>query len=155
MNLKTINFITLVLFTICIGCERKTQNNDTNELIIEHFRLLNIHNLKDLAKQYSNDAMIRTPQSMAMGIGLVNLMRDYELDINYCKNIQFKIECIIASDSSIAVEYKIMGIPKKIAPPLITNFYPNGIDQSDCSIFRIKNKKIISETIYTNNITHD
>jgi hypothetical protein len=142
-----------MLLAFCVSCESRISNSE--KLVIEHFKLLNSHDLKNLAKQYSNKVTILSPGSPYLNICVYGLMRDYELYFTYCDATQFKIENIVATDSIVAVEYKIIGLPKKIGPALTTNFYPNGIELNNCSIFHIKDNKIISETIYSNKVLHD
>ena len=137
-------------------CKNPDLNKNAEKLITEHFRLLNAHNLKDLAKQYSAKAWIESPgmDNLPLG-GFHPSMREYELYFMYCDSTKFRVEQTLYNDSLVAVQYEITGRPKKLSPPLLTNFYPNGLDLENCSIFKIKGGKIVSESIYINHIVHD
>jgi hypothetical protein len=155
MDIKLNLSLIILMLLLCIGCEKTKTNGEAQKLIIEHFKLLNNQNLKSLKKQYSNDAIILSPKSPYLSIGVDGLMREYELYFTYCSNTLFKIQRIIATDSTVAIEYKIIGQSKKLKPPFLTNFYPNGIELNNCNVFKIKDGKIVNETIYSNNVSHD
>ncbi|HVV54796.1 MAG TPA: nuclear transport factor 2 family protein [Mucilaginibacter sp.] len=141
--------ISILLFVcLCNSCVRQDKTQSARNLIIEHFKLLNEHNLKDLAKEYSKNVFVVSPDCRSLG-GAEPIIRYYQLAFTYCKNTRFNVHEIIANDSVVVVKYDIMG-EKLTRPPTQTNFYPSGISVRECTVFKIKNNKIVDEDTYTN-----
>ena len=147
MHLKY-RFIILITCLLVLGFFSCTDKiNASQKLIEDHFKLLNEHNLKELAKQYSNKVTIVSPDVNSLPGSPKSLLRKYELYFTYCTDVEFKIKEIIVQDSLVVVQYEIIGSPVKYSPTT-TNFYPHGIHDRNCTVFKIKDNKIINEDIY-------
>src|SRR5579863_3107196 len=149
MQRRNLFFIVIILLFCSEGCKKADLSDENRKLIKEHFKLLNDHNLKELATQYSSKVLLIYPESAGVEWGPGALIRRYELCFTYCRDTRFKVEKIIVEDSIVVVKYDVVGEPVKKSPTQ-TNFYPYGIHTKNCTIFKIKNNKIVSEDIYTN-----
>ncbi len=150
MNRKIDYGVYVLSLTMALASCRNDSGADVKQKIIsEHFKLLNEHNLEALSKQYADSAKVTSPEISGIG-SKDSIINVYWLCFNYCADTKFKIERTIEKENTIVVEYEVSGTLTRNDPPPAPNIYPNGIHLKKCTIFKIDEGKITTESTYSN-----
>jgi hypothetical protein len=145
--LRPILFIVLVTsIAACNNQPEKTtisQTERSKQLIDEHFRYLNDHDLKSLTAQYANKAKITTSDWDGESYGPQGADQIFHQLFYVSPDAKYLVGDVINNDSTVVVEYDIVGLKEKADSPI-------RYDLHNCSIFKIKNNMITTEATYSN-----
>ncbi|PAW94486.1 hypothetical protein CKK33_13700 [Mucilaginibacter sp. MD40] len=139
----------LLLTVLIVGCNHQAEKpavipgEQFRQLIDEHFRYLNDHDLKAIVSQYADKSKITTTDWDGESYGPQGADQMFHQLFYTSPDAKYLVDNIINNDSTVVVEYDIVGLRDKPGSQLRH-------DQRNCSIFRIKNNKIISEATYSN-----
>jgi ketosteroid isomerase-like protein len=115
----------------------------SRQLVDEHFRYLNDHDLKSIVAQYADKARITTTGFDGESFGPRGADQVFHQLFYISPDAKYLVDKVINTDSTIVVEYDVVGLRDKAGNPI-------RYDQRSCSIFRIKDNKIASESTYSN-----
>ena len=126
----------------------------TTDLISEHFKLLNSHDINGLASEYAIDAMIYSPNWKGPKIGPTGITEVYSRYYKTTPDLAYAVSNIIKSGDNIIVQYSWGGTMSK--PENGEPSYMEGKKYmlECCAIFVIKNNKIIKETNYFDQVAY-
>ena len=144
-------YCTTGIFLMLFGLVGKAQ---TTDLISEHFKLLNNHDVKGLANEYAVDAMIYSPNWEGPKIGPSGITEVYTRYYKTTPDLVYTITSTIRSGDNIIVQYSWGGTMAK--PENGEPAYMEGKKYllQCCTIFVIKNNKIIKETNYFDQVAY-
>ncbi|RYU91585.1 nuclear transport factor 2 family protein [Mucilaginibacter terrigena] len=146
-TLRPILFI--LLATAFAACNNKpetpvvTQTEISKQLVNEHFRYLNDHDLKSLVAQYADKAKITTTDWDGESVGQQGADQIFHQLFYVSPDAKYLVDNMINTDSTVVVEYDIIGLKEKAGSPI-------RYDVRNASIFKIKGNKIVSEATYSN-----
>lgn len=141
-----ITFISIVLFAACNQEPEKptaVSGEQSRKLINLHFQYLNDHNLKDLVNQYAEKAKITTSDWDGESYGRQGADQMFHQVFYVSPDAKYLVDNVINNDSTMIVEYDVIGLRDKANSPI-------RYDLRNCSIFKIKNDRIVSEATYSN-----
>lgn len=147
ITLRPILFIILV--TAITACNNKPETpavsptEQSKQLIDEHFRYLNDHDLKSLIGQYADKAKITTNDWDGESYGPPGADQIFHQLFYVSPDAKYLVDNMINTDSTVVVEYDVVGLKEKVNSPI-------RYDLHNCSIFKIKNNKIVAEATYSN-----
>ncbi|MFA6247917.1 MAG: nuclear transport factor 2 family protein [Mucilaginibacter sp.] len=147
ITLRPILFI--ILATAIAACNNQpekpdvSQTEQSKQLIDEHFRYLNDHDLKSLIGQYADKAKITTSDWDGESYGPPGADQIFHQLFYVSSDAKYLVDNMINNDSTVVVEYDVVGLKEKANSPI-------RYDLHNCSIFKIKNNKIIAEATYSN-----
>ncbi|MDO3628148.1 nuclear transport factor 2 family protein [Mucilaginibacter sp. BT774] len=126
----------------------------TTDLISEHFKLLNSHNIQALASEYTDDAEIFSPNWQGAKIGPAGITEVYSRYYKTTPDLTYTVTNTIKSGDNIIVQYSWGGTMAK--PENGEPAYMEGKKYTlqCCAIFVIKNNKIIKETNYFDQVAY-
>ena len=147
INLRATLFMILsVAITACNNQPQKPAvipGEQSRQLIDEHFRYLNDHDLKNIVAQYSDKARITTTDYDGESFGPPGADKVFYQLFYVSPDAKYLVDKVINTDSTVVVEYDVLGLHEK---PGSTIRY----DERNCSIFRLKDNKITAEATYSN-----
>ncbi|MBB5394824.1 nuclear transport factor 2 family protein [Mucilaginibacter sp. AK015] len=135
-----------IAFTACNNKPDKPavgQSDISKQVIDEHFRYLNDHDLKSLVAQYDDKAKITTSDWDGENMGKQGADQIFHQLFYVSPDAKYLVDNIINNDSTVVVEYDVIGLKEKAGSPI-------RYDLRNCSIFRIKGDKITGEATYSN-----
>ncbi|MBD1384575.1 nuclear transport factor 2 family protein [Mucilaginibacter rigui] len=147
ITLRRILFI--ILATAIAACNNQpekpavSQTEQSKQLIDEHFRYLNDHDLKSLIGQYADKAKITTSDWDGESYGPPGADQIFHQLFYVSPDAKYLVDNMINTDSTVVVEYDVVGLKEKVNSPI-------RYDLRNCSIFKIKNNKIVAEATYSN-----
>jgi hypothetical protein len=147
ITLRPIVFI--LLATALTACNNKpetpaiSQTEASKQLIDEHFRYLNDHDLKSLIGQYADKAKITTIDWDGESFGPQGADQIFHQLFYVSPDAKYLVDNVINTDSSVVVEYDVVGLKERAGSPV-------RYDIRSCSVFKIKNNKITAEATYSN-----
>jgi ketosteroid isomerase-like protein len=147
ITLRPILFI--ILATLIAACNSKPEKppvsptEQSKQLIDEHFRYLNDHDLKSLVAQYADKAKITTSDWDGESYGPQGADQIFHQLFYVSPDAKYLVGNVINIDSTVVVEYDVVGLKEKAGSPI-------RYDLHNCSIFRIKDNKIAAEATYSN-----
>jgi len=139
----------LVALVILAGCsndkvETKADLTETSKQVInDHFRMLNEHDLKGLTAQYEGKARITTTDWDGVSFGPAGADQIFHQVFYVSPDAKYLVDNIVANDSTVVVEYDVVGLKEKYNSPI-------RYDVRNCSIFKVKNNQITGEATYSN-----
>jgi hypothetical protein len=142
-------FLFIALATASASCNNKpetpavSQTEISKQVIDEHFRYLNDHDLKNLVAQYDTKAKITTTNWDGESVGTQGADQIFHQLFYVSPDAKYLVDNIINTDSTVVVEYDVVGLKEKAGSPV-------RYDVRNCSIFKIKNNKIAAEATYSN-----
>ncbi|MBD1394741.1 nuclear transport factor 2 family protein [Mucilaginibacter glaciei] len=145
---RLILFSALSLTTLG-GCNSEPADNKpdpkaaTQQVINEHFQMLNAHDLKGLSTQYEVKAHITTPDFYGVAFGPQGADQIFHESFYLSPDAKYLVDNTIVNDSTAVVEYDVVGLKESHDSPI-------RYDLRNCSVFKIKNNKIVSEATYSN-----
>lgn len=145
--LRPILFIALAI--AIAACSNKPENKEGNQteiskqVIDEHFRYLNDHDLKSLVAQYDDKAKITTTEWDGESTGSKGADEIFHQVFYISPDAKYLVDNIINTDSTVVVEYDVVGLKEKAGSPV-------RYDVRNASIFKIKGNKIVGESTYSN-----
>ena len=113
------------------------------QLINQHFQYLNAHDLKGITAQYDDKAKITTTDGDGETFGPSGADQVFHQVFYVSPDAKYLVDNMIVNDSTVVVEYDIVGLREKYGSPI-------RYDKRNCSIFKVKNDRIISEATYSN-----
>ncbi|MBB3969248.1 nuclear transport factor 2 family protein [Mucilaginibacter phyllosphaerae] len=125
------------------GTAAVSQSEASKQVIDEHFRYLNDHDLKSLVAQYADKAKITTTDWDGETLGPQGADQVYHQVFYISPDAKYLVDNVINTDTTVIVEYDIIGLKEKAGSPI-------RYDVRNASIFKIKVNKIISEATYSN-----
>lgn len=139
------------VFVMLFGLITKAQ---TPDLITEHFKLLNSHDVNGLANEYAIDAMIYSPNWEGPKVGPSGITEVYNRYYKTTPDLAYTVTNAIKSGDNIIVQYSWGGTMAK--PENGEPAYMEGKKYTlqCCAIFVIKNNKIIKETNYFDQVAY-
>ena len=148
---RPLSCYSLVIFLVLSVQLTKAQ---TTDLISEHFKLLNSHDINGLAREYAIDAMIYSPNWEGPKIGPPGITEVYSRYYKTTPDLAYAVRNIIKSGDNIIVQYSWGGTMSK--PENGEPAYMEGKKYTleCCAIFVIKNNKIIKETNYFDQVAY-
>jgi hypothetical protein len=147
ITIRPILFVTLAA-TIA-ACNNKPETPAINQtevykqVIDEHFRYLNDHDLKSLIGQYADKAKITTTDWDGESFGPQGADQIFHQLFYVSPDAKYLVDNVINTDSTVVVEYDVVGLKEKTGSPV-------RYDIRNCSVFKIKNNKIATEATYSN-----
>ena len=132
-----------------VACNNKpetpaiSQTEASKQLIDEHFRYLNDHDLKSLIGQYADKAKITTTDWDGESFGPQGADQIFHQLFYVSPDAKYLVDNMINTDSTVVVEYDVVGLKEKAGSPV-------RYDIRNCSVFKIKNNKITAEATYSN-----
>jgi hypothetical protein len=120
-----------------------SQTDASKQLIDEHFRYLNDHDLKSLIGQYADKAKIITTDWDGESFGPQGADQIFHQLFYVSPDAKYLVDNIINTDSTVVVEYDVVGLKEKAGSPV-------RYDIRNCSVFKIKKNKITAEATYSN-----
>ncbi|MES2063353.1 MAG: nuclear transport factor 2 family protein [Bacteroidota bacterium] len=147
ITLRPILFI--ILATTIAACNNQPEKppvsptEQSKQLIDEHFRYLNDHDLKSLVAQYADKAKITTSDWDGESYGPPGADQIFHQLFYVSPDAKYLVGNVINTDSTVVVEYDVVGLKEKAGSPI-------RYDLHNCSIFRIKDNKIAAEATYSN-----
>jgi ketosteroid isomerase-like protein len=142
--------IVFILMSVAVAaCTNQPQKSAvipgerSRQLVDDHFRYLNDHDLKSIVAQYADKARITTTGFDGESFGPPGADQVFHQLFYISPDAKYLVDKVINTDSTIVVEYDVVGLREKAGSPI-------RYDQRSCSIFRIKDKKIASESTYSN-----
>ena len=141
------SFIFYAAFAILVWSGRIVEAQST-DLIDEHFKLLNSHNVKALANEYADDAQVFSPNWEGSKVGPAGIIEAYTRYFKTTPDLIYKVSNVIKSSDDVIVEYSWSGTMAK--PEAGEPAYMEGKKYTlqSCVIFVIKNNRIVKETNY-------
>jgi hypothetical protein len=133
--------IGLTVIALFTGCMHKS--DDQEQLINDHFKYLNTHNLAALRNQYTENADIAGTDLPGVKHGPVGADEEFHYTFLVSPLEQYLVKNIIHADSATIVEYEVRGMKPNMGP---RGYYI----YKGCTIFKIKDGKITSDITYTN-----
>ncbi|MFD0794480.1 nuclear transport factor 2 family protein [Mucilaginibacter litoreus] len=137
----------LIVFTSCHNPSEKpadtSRGDQSRQVIEEHFKYLNTHDLKGIVAQYADSAKITTADRDGESYGRQGADQMFHQMFYVSPDARYLVDDMIVTDSLVVVEYDATGLRTKANDPV-------RIDLRYCSIFTIKDGKIIREATYTN-----
>jgi len=126
----------------------------TTDLITEHFKLLNSHDIKGLANEYAIDAMIYSPNWEGPKIGPSGISEVYTRYYKTTPDLAYTVTNTIKSGDNVIVQYSWGGTMAK--PEAGEPAYMEGKKYTlkCCVVFVIVNNKIIKETNYFDQVAY-
>jgi steroid delta-isomerase-like uncharacterized protein len=148
---QPLSYYSLIIFWVFSLQSAKAQ---TTDLITEHFKLLNSHDIKGLADEYAIDAMIYSPNWEGAKIGPRGITEVYNRYYKTTPDLAYTVTNVIQSGDNIIVQYSWSGTMSK--PENGEPAYIEGkkYQLQCCAIFVIKNNKIIKETNYFDQVAY-
>lgn len=134
--------IAIAIFTV-ICFESCLKKNDVNRRIVEdHFKYMNQHNLAAIKSQYADSASLYSYVMPGNKRGPLGADEIFHFQFFQSPNEQYKVVDIIDSDTATVVQYDVRGY-------LSLSIMRSGYGFRNCSVFKIRNGKIIDEVDYT------
>lgn len=146
--------LSLCSISICLVAFALTTRAQSIDLITEHFKLLNSHDIPGLAAQYSDDAQIFSPNWEGAKVGPAGITEVYIRYYRTTPDLSYTITNIIKSGDNVIVQYSWGGTMAK--PEANEPAYMEGkkYKLQCCVIFVITNNKIIKETNYFDQVAY-
>lgn len=113
------------------------------QVMNEHFQFLNAHDLKGLSTQYDTKAKITTSDFYGVAFGPQGADQIFHELFYISPDAKYLVDNTIVNDSTAIVEYDVVGLRESHDSPI-------RYDLRNCSIFKIKNNRIVSEATYSN-----
>lgn len=138
--------VTLCLFAACVHTEIDSKPNPAlaaKQVVVEHFQMLNAHDLKGLTAQYIAKARITTTDWDGVAFGPQGADQVFHQLFYISPDAKYLVDNMIVNDSTVVVEYDIVGLKEKYNSPI-------RYDSRNCSIFKIHNNHISGEATYAN-----
>ncbi len=139
-------FVFVSVIILLIGV--KTTYAQSSDLIAEHFKALNSHDIKTLASEYADDAQIFSPNWEGAKVGPAGIMEAYTRYYKTTPDLAYTITNTIKAGDNVIVEYSWSGTMAKPEPGEPAYMEGKKYTLKSCVIFVIKNNKIIKETNY-------
>ena len=140
-------FCVILLFAACNNKPESTTTTNkadaAKQLIDQHFKLLNDHDLKGLVGQYADKARISTTDWDGVSYGQQGADQIFHALFYISPDAKYLVDNMITNDSTVVVEYDVIGLKDKAESAI-------RYDSRNCSIFYIRNNKISSEATYAN-----
>lgn len=147
ITLRPILFVLLAAaFAACNNKPEKPVVNQaelSKQIIDEHFRYLNDHDLKSLVEQYADKAKITTTDWDGEAFGPRGADQLFHQLFYVSPDAKYLVDDMINTDSTVVVEYDVVGLKEKAGSPI-------RYDIRNCSVFKLKDNKIIAESTYSN-----
>jgi hypothetical protein len=143
------SILVVVLTSAITACSHQpekpavSRGEQSRQLIDEHFRYLNDHDLKNIVAQYADKAKIITTDWDGESYGPPGADQVFHQLFYVSPDAKYLVDKMINTDSTIVVEYDVVGLHEKAGSPI-------RYDLHNCSIFRIKDNKIAAESTYSN-----
>ena len=146
--LSLCSIVVILLGFAQIACAQST------ELVTEHFRLLNNHDIKGLSSEYADDAQIFSPNWEGAKVGPTGITEVYTRYYKTTPDLAYNITNIIKAGDDMIVQYNWGGTMAK--PETGEPAYMEGKKYTlkCCVIFVIVNNKIIKETNYFDQVSY-
>lgn len=143
-NNRLFLFPCIITMLVCVQSIYAQSSN----LIDEHFKALEAHDIKAIAKGYADDAQAYSPNWEGAKTGSAGITEVYTRYFSSTPDLAYKVTNVINASENIVVEYTVTGTLSN--PESGTPDYMKGkkYTLNYCSIFTIKNDKIIKETDY-------
>ncbi|TWR31581.1 nuclear transport factor 2 family protein [Mucilaginibacter pallidiroseus] len=147
-NLRLITCTTAFALALAACDTKKTEPapspaESNAKLIKEHFQLLNEHELKPLIAQYDTKAVIVTSDYPGELHGQPGADQVFHQTFYVSPDAKYLVGNTIINDTVAVVEYDVIGLREGHDSPI-------RYDVRNCSVFKIKDNKIISEATYVN-----
>lgn len=139
---------------ICLTCFTPISRAQSTDLISEHFKLLNSHNIQGLASEYADDAQIFSPNWEGAKIGPSGISEVYTRYYKTTPDLVYTITNTIKAGDNVIVQYSWGGTMAK--PEAGEPAYMGGKKYilQCCVVFVIKNNKILKETNYFDQVAY-
>ena len=127
----------IISFTAC------TKKNDVNRQLVEdHFKYMNRHNIDALKNQYADTAVLYSYVVPGQKRGPLGADEIYHFMFFATPNEQYRILDIMDNDTATVIQYDVRGF-------LSLNNLRSGYGYRGCMILKIKDGKIINEVNYS------
>jgi len=134
--------IAIIVFAI-ISFAACTRKNEVNRKVIDdHFKYMNEHNLPAIKSQYADSAFLDSYIMPGYKRGPLGADEIYHFQFFQSPNEQYRVVDMIDNDTTTIVQYDVRGY-------LSTSIVRSGYSFRNCSIFKIRDGKIVSEITYT------
>jgi hypothetical protein len=127
---------------LLFSCSQPKTDDVVKDLITNHFKFLNAHNLDSIRTEYTDHAYITSPDNRGAQPGPLGADEVFHYTFFAYPAIQYLVNHVTVTDSSAVVQYEVRGGER--ANPKMFFMYKG------CSIFRIRDAKIDTEVIYSN-----
>src|SRR6202000_208075 len=139
-------FVFVSIIILFIGV--KTTYAQSSDLITEHFKALNSHDIKILASEYADDAQIFSPNWEGAKVGPAGITEAYTRYYKTTPDLVYTITNTVKAGDNVIVEYSWSGTMAKPEPGEPAYMEGKKYTLKSCVIFVIKNNKIVKETNY-------
>jgi len=143
----------LIPCTLCIGCSSHSQTINTKKLATEWINILNKHDTVALALLYSDSVTMESPNWEGIRIGRAVVKDTYSRYFASTPDMQQEITDIIASDSTVVIEYTFAGTllnPEKNTPEYM---HGKKYKLSACTVMSIRKGKITRQQTYFDQVS--
>lgn len=143
----------LITGTLCIGYSSHSQTLNTRDLATEWINILNKHDTIALASLYSDSVQLESPNWEGIRTGLAVVKETYSRYFTSTPDMQQEITDIIATDSTIVIEYTFRGTllnPEKNTPEYMRGKKYN---LSACTVMSIRKGKITKQQTYFDQVS--
>jgi steroid delta-isomerase-like uncharacterized protein len=135
-------------FTILIFIAFGSAYGQSSKLIDEHFKALSSHDVKAIAAGYSEDAQVYSPNWEGVKTGPVGVTEVYSRYFSSTPDLFYKVTNTILAGDNVIVEYTSGGTLSNPEGETPTYMKGKKYTLNYCTIFTVKNGKIIKETDY-------
>ena len=155
MKMKKFLFTILIIFLLIFlkYSSVYTQPKQHVNIIKEHFKDLNDHNISALIQLYAENAKIESTGFDSVRIGHKGLEEVYSRYFLSSPDLKYQINNIIYSKDFIIVEYIFSGTMKKVEDKFSEFMLDKAYKLKACSIFKILENKIVSSSTYFDQVS--
>jgi len=143
----------LITSTLCIGYSSYSQTLNTRDLATEWINILNKHDTVALASLYSDSVKLESPNWEGIKTGRAVAKETYSRYFASTPDMQQEITDIIATDSTIVIEYTFRGTllnPEKNTPEYMRG---KKYKLSACTVMGIRKGKITKQQTYFDQVS--
>jgi len=119
-----------------------------SNLIEEHYKAINAHDIKAIASGYAADSQLISPNSEGAVNGIEGATNFFTRYFKSTPDLAYTVTNMITANNNVIIEYTFAGILSN--PEAGTPGYMKGKKYTlkGCAIFEIKDNKIVKETNY-------
>ncbi|MBS1501536.1 MAG: ester cyclase [Bacteroidetes bacterium] len=143
---KTTTLLACGIFILLAGIQNAY--GQTSNVIDEHYKAINNHDVKTIAAEYAADAQAFSPNWQGAKVGPDGATDTFSRYFKSTPDLSYTVNNTINSGNSVVVEYIFTGTlsaPEAGTPGYMKN---KKYTLQGCAVFVLKDNKIIKETNY-------
>jgi steroid delta-isomerase-like uncharacterized protein len=138
----------ILLYSVILLAGFQTVRGQTSNVIDEHYKAINNHDVKTIATEYTADAQAFSPNWEGAKVGPDGATDTFTRYFKSTPDLSYTVTNSVIGGNSVTVEYTFTGTLS--SPEAGTPDYMKGKKYTlqGCAIFVLKDNKIVKETNY-------